>query len=176
MEEGNSYVLTFRYANSSPEASIDWLGIYLTEVGGGHMELDVLENVTGTTATDYVSVAFTPPATGIYAIDLTIATEGSQGLFYIDDIAVNATAGLETDNNDRLALSLFPNPARELVNLRSSASVDSFEIYSNTGQLLLSGVPLTASPSINISSLAPGIYTANIQSGGSAKSLRIIRE
>jgi|GEM_PF-3488612 len=176
MEEGNSYVLTFRYANSSPEASLAWLGIYLREVGGGHVELDVLENVTGTTPTDYISVAFTPPATGIYAIDLTVATEGSQGLFYIDDIGVNATTQMETETNDRIALSLFPNPARDLVNFRSSTSVDSFEIYSSTGQLLLAGTPNTASPSINISSLAPGIYTANIQTGGSARSIRILKE
>lgn len=174
LAEGTSYRLSFRYANSNADFTIDQLSIYLREISGPHTELGIIENITGADATDYV-VEFTPPAAGIYSIDLTVFTEGGQGLFYIDDIVVGNTE--ETDPQERLSVAKFyPNPARDVLNISHNAIVDSFEIYNTSGQLMLTGEPKAEMPNISLANLPSGIYLAHVRSGSRVQVSRIARE
>lgn len=174
MTEGTTYRLSFRYANSNAGLTIDQMNVYLREISGPHVELDIIENITGGAVTDYV-VEFTPPATGIYSIDLTVATQGSQGLLYLDDILVEATPII--DNQERLSSATFyPNPAKDMLNIHNTTIVDSFEIYSTSGQLMLSGEPGSESANIDLASLPSGIYLAHIKSGSQVQVSRIARQ
>jgi Secretion system C-terminal sorting domain len=171
MEQGMAYTVSFRYANSEPNLIIGGLTVYLdnTQIGG-------LVNITGATAANYVTADFTPATTGEHYIFLTVESEGTQGQLFIDDIEVKSTGVMGTKDKAISGLSIYPNPARSMVTLSNNAVIDSVEMYSTTGQLVLAERPNTLSSDINLGALSSGIYIAHIRSGSQFKKARIIKE
>ncbi len=175
MVQGTAYKVSFRYANSDAGSAIGSLGIYMASAEGAYVELDVIENITGAVATDYISAEFTPPATGVYYIDFSATSGGTQGLLYMDDIEIQAFGVMSTDDNAITQVTLFPNPANDRVNIQSTLPVDSIVLYNISGQLVLSHKPETSSPSINISALPVGLYMAYITSGSKTQVTKLVR-
>ncbi|MDG1729329.1 MAG: T9SS type A sorting domain-containing protein [Algibacter sp.] len=70
-------------------------------------------------------------------------------------------------------VTLFPNPASSELNVETAANISKIEIYSVLGKRVLS---TSKSKSIDVSSLAPGVYISKITSdNGSVLSKRIVK-
>ena len=71
-------------------------------------------------------------------------------------------SAIESDQKNNLSLKIFPDPAKEILNIEcSEKETQSLEIYSSTGKIIYDGKFLTKH-SIDISSFPSGIYFIRI--------------
>lgn len=69
-------------------------------------------------------------------------------------------------NENGLSVSLYPNPAKDLVSIRFPGTIEnSFEIYNATGNLVLKDTTSKAVITLKISTFPAGLYTCKLSSG-----------
>jgi len=85
---------------------------------------------------------------------------------------------LETLSTEELAtetLSIFPNPAKDILNIKGITSEDSnIEIYNTIGKLVLSHYSITNNTRIDISNLNSGLYFIKFENSNT--SLKFVKE
>lgn len=94
------------------------------------------------------------------------------GLFF--DAKNGVTIGVEENNFD--TLKIFPNPAKDILNLASNQPVDSVSIYSLLGQKVMETTLEDAQATLNISDLNPGVYMLNVTIDGQVANYKIIKQ
>ncbi len=84
------------------------------------------------------------------------------GLYLLENLSERGNNGA----NSAIAMNIFPNPSRERFFVRTDVA-STLEIYSITGQLINSGLPINGNSSLelNSSGLAPGIYLVRASNG-----------
>lgn len=96
-------------------------------------------------------------------------------VFMLDDITVNKPVSSVAENAIA-ALSLYPNPATEMIVISSGGSaIEKVDIYNAAGALVYSS-PASDSSNFryNVSSLDAGIYFAKVETSDGAKVMRFI--
>tara|TARA_R110001632_G_scaffold18712_4_gene57599 strand:+ start:5894 stop:7108 length:1215 start_codon:yes stop_codon:yes gene_type:complete len=89
---------------------------------------------------------------------------------------LNPTAAtLSNEVFTRENFSLYPNPAKDFIQISTTLEIDSVEIYNLIGKKVSSNTNLTNN-SIDISRLAKGIYILRITSAESSVTKKIIKE
>lgn len=157
------------------------------------------ETATGSQITGYFgdfrmnSVELTSPT-----IDLTFAPEdsllfigGTQSMTFnglIDNVLIYENALSASDiyslntifntatisENSQLAnLSVYPNPAKEKLFIKSSIDEIEYELFSAAGEKLMSGEYNSA---INIENLKSGIYFVKVMSAGAKEVVKFVKE
>lgn len=89
----------------------------------------------------------------------------------VDASVVLGVNDLVKNNND---VKVYPNPARDIVNITTDKKVNSIEIFSLTGQLIKT--VNKDSKQINVSELKNGVYLLRVKSEGSDQSFKIVKE
>jgi hypothetical protein len=149
-----------------------------TEIGSLGIALNYAQEADVNTIdnTIYMAAYLSNGSSGIYKVDKAtgLATLlGSTGsaeytMFSIDGpnpLAIN-------DAFLKKSLVISQNPVADFLNIVSNKTVDSMEIYSTTGQLLLK---TKSTGTINLSSLQPGLYFVNVNSNGKIQSLKFLK-
>jgi len=95
--------------------------------------------------------------------------------YYVDDILY--VDGQIAANDDFAAdkFSVYPNPVQDILNIRSTTSVDTIAIYDVLGKLVLETAPDAISPSVNMSGLTTGVYLVKITIDGASKTVKVIK-
>ncbi len=95
--------------------------------------------------------------------------------YWIDNVLfTGGTLGIEgvfTSDN----LSISPNPVKDILNIRSTSSVDKVEIYDVKGLLVISEIPNRISPKIDVSALNSGPYLVRVTIDGVSKAFKVIK-
>ena len=94
--------------------------------------------------------------------------------YWIDDILfVNGILGVDdfVTNN----FSVYPNPVTDILNIRSSSTIDAIIVYDILGKLVLEATPNAISPSVNMSTLNSGSYLVKVTIGDASKIVKIIK-
>jgi hypothetical protein len=73
-----------------------------------------------------------------------------------------------------LSVSVYPNPANDLINIKSTLSEGNITIFDMTGKLLINQQFSGAMNSINTSELKNGIYNLTISNGEKTSSEKLI--
>ena len=81
--------------------------------------------------------------------------------------------GMELEGND---VRLFPNPAQDILNVRSGANMQSIRIMSATGQQLRQLKLDNNQQNIDISDLTPGMYYLLIEVNGELLPQRFVKQ
>lgn len=81
--------------------------------------------------------------------------------------------GLGVEDNPALTVTLYPNPAIELLNVASQAAVDQISVYSLEGELITSKANTN---SVDVSSLSNGMYFAKIVSGTQTSVQKFVKQ
>lgn len=104
------------------------------------------------------SHAYTPTETGNYAVIVS-----QNGCEKTSECKAISFVGLE-NNNLELAVKIYPNPAKEVINitLPELSKNNSFGLYNSLGQLILSERILSENVKVNTSGLEDGIYLLRI--------------
>lgn len=85
--------------------------------------------------------------------------------------SVLATESFETAN----AISIYPNPVHDVLNLTSDAAITSATLYNVLGQNVLSKNINSNEGQINLSSFPAGTYFVKIDTGNQTKTIKIIK-
>lgn len=72
--------------------------------------------------------------------------------------------------------TVYPNPVNNTLNIGGTDSIDSVEVYNVRGQLLLSDKSPNSITTIDMSSLAKGIYFVKTYSGNLSKTHKVIKQ
>ncbi len=95
-------------------------------------------------------------------------------IFMLDDIKVNKPVS-SVDENAIAALSLYPNPATDMIVISSGSAIGKVDIYNAAGALVYSSQASDSSNfRYNVSSLEAGIYFAKVETSDGAKVMRFI--
>ena len=95
--------------------------------------------------------------------------------YWIDDVIfVNGTL-VANDDFSADKFSVYPNPVQDVLNIRSTTSVDAIAIYDVLGKLVLETTPDAISPSVNMSALTSGAYLVKVTIGGASKTVKVIK-
>ena len=88
----------------------------------------------------------------------------------IHDVA--HTPGFGVEENEEVTISVYPNPAHDFIRVETmcTSSVQGVELYSVTGQMVLS----STETEINVSDLNPGMYIIRVNCGDSIFTERVI--
>lgn len=82
--------------------------------------------------------------------------------------------GLEEKNN--LNLSVYPNPAKDAVFIKSSLEIISLKLYSLNGQLLLNQVNYDASNGLSLQGIPSGVFVLEVQGEQFSERLKLVLE
>ena len=88
-------------------------------------------------------------------------------IFMIDDISINTTSSVMTDNYTENSIKIYPNPANDIINidLGNNPTKDTkIKIYNTIGELVYSSDNIKSKNiQINMSNNSRGLYFINIQ-------------
>jgi len=74
---------------------------------------------------------------------------------------------------EELQLSVYPNPATDILTISGEKTVENFKIMNLTGQVVLQG---TNSNSIDVSTLESGVYVIQLDDSNRRKTMRFIKQ
>lgn len=84
------------------------------------------------------------------------------------------TAGV--NDNKLEGVTVYPNPSSAILNLSAKNTIDKVSIYSVLGQEVMQVSPEQKNPSLNVSSLASGVYVMKVEVDGQTGTYKIIIE
>lgn len=120
---------------------------------------------------------FDPASSGAGSFAINYAYTDLNGCIgeSVDSITVDICSGL--NDNETLNLTLYPNPASELLYLNGLQNQSLVSIYDVTGKMVMQvEVDKNSNNSINIASLSPGFYQCRIRQNNQSKVLSFIKE
>jgi hypothetical protein len=87
-------------------------------------------------------------------------------VLWIDDIAVIEANNIGIADVAKNEFKMFPNPASNVLNIRSTVAINKITIVNVIGQDVLRTTPQTAQTSMDISNLENGVYFVTIEAAG----------
>lgn len=113
---------------------------------------------------------------GTYTITLK-ATNGSGTSIATKTIVVSTCVGINENSIFANNVHVFPNPAKEMLNIEVSSSDNYSVVLTNLiGKVILTDKSSKDKMNINLSSIAPGVYFLTIDSKGQKTTKKIIVE
>jgi hypothetical protein len=92
---------------------------------------------------------------------------------WIDNINIsNQPAGIEENEDNSIAI--FPNPAKDVLNITSEKAINQIDVYDVNGKLVKSYT--NVNNTINVKDLATGVYMLNITTEDGQVSKKIVKE
>lgn len=179
--------------------NIDWIGANNPPIFSAHDEFDDVVPYGSTTTTALITPIFIEGSESIHskAEDVglwnnLITIEGSTGhvsffsnandpIFWevLDESAVmmeyvycNQITNVPTV--ELAELSIYPNPATDILNVYGLSEVQSIRIFNSVGQVVMTDYPNDPRATIDVSQLAAGSYVVRTTSGGNEKSTHLI--
>lgn len=93
---------------------------------------------------------------------------------YIDDVLFD-NGLLGTNDFDAVALSVYPNPVQDILNISTKEAVQNISVYDVLGKLVLQVQPEAISPSIDMGALSSGAYMVQVTIGDATKTVKVIK-
>lgn len=95
--------------------------------------------------------------------------------FWIDNAYYeeDRTAGI--DDFSFTNFKIYPNPVQDVLNIRTSVSIDEIAVYDVLGKLVQATTPKTISTTLDMSFLNSGVYLVKVTIGGTSKIVKIIK-
>jgi hypothetical protein len=95
---------------------------------------------------------------------------------YFDELLFETGTGITTNENKVSNLSLFPNPAQDLLTLSSTEDVMMVSLYNAQGQRVAHHTLGSSSGVIDISALSIGVYTLRATTRASSFVRNVVKE
>jgi hypothetical protein len=102
----------------------------------------------------------------------TSVTNGNKSI----PLAVTARLAAGTDDVNKTMVRLYPNPATSTVTLTSQSLIEHIELYSFTGQRVMSLQPNAATTVVNVSGLQAGVYFLKTTNTYGSATIKVIKQ
>ena len=100
---------------------------------------------------------------------------GSNGKWYFDNVSTVATTLSIKNNKQNVGVKIYPNPAKNILNITSdSFEVKNVEIYNLLGKLVL--FEAVSNQNLNISALNKGVYFVKVTQEGKTITRKLVVE
>ena len=83
---------------------------------------------------------------------------------------------VSTDDFNADNFSFYPNPVKDMLNLKTSLEIEEVTVFNMLGQTVVKVKPETANPSLNLENLQAGAYLVKVESNGKTNTFRIIKD
>lgn len=104
------------------------------------------------------------------------ANSGDTTDFFMAKFAAGPCSTASVDEVTQMAVSVYPNPAKNSISIESNENLAAYEIRSITGQLLLKGLLKAKQNTLSVESLSTGVYILNLMGNAKTISKKIIKE
>lgn len=118
-----------------------------------------------------VPTGISPDGKYIGGIGVNLEEEDAKG-FLIKLPGATELATQQVTKNDKI--SVFPNPVKDIVTIKSSDTVQSIDVYSPTGQLVFSTTTV-ADNKLDLSTLSKGVYLLKAKTNKGLQTTKIIK-
>ena len=174
---------TLKYGDSTLSGKLNvWLGNGASHVNMDTMLLAIDTIKAGTSSSQYQvdSVLFTVSNTGTYILGFEGKNVDSttQVALLLDDVSISyyGYAGIKTliknTSNDIL---IYPNPTTGLLNITTTATTATMDVYYTMGQCVMSKTLVNGTNAIDIGSLSNGVYNIQIQQNNMLTVSKIVK-
>jgi len=144
--------------------------------------LSVDEDMGTIAAGDFDEVEVTFDASnlviGEYFADLVFTTNDPESQYF--EVPVHLTVvdgiGIGEEITSRIEMLVFPNPARDMVNVQSNLTIDRLTIYNHIGQSVAEVLVNDISSSVNTSNLESGVYFIRIETANGYSTQKLVVE
>ena len=166
-----SHVYTFINPASNLEAAVDGHNVALTWDGTSDAASYIVqrdgETIATVTTTEYTDVVATG---GTYRYSVTVV-DAQGAMSAPTSIMVTVTfAGL---NENEVSFGIYPNPAENVLNVRTNALSFEYQMINSIGQVVKSGVA-NGNATLNVSELNNGVYFLKVVANGNTKVEKVI--
>ncbi len=152
--------------NPTFEAIYDIPNITRNQWVGVNVPMSVFTNNPSFKATDFFQFKF----------DVAAATP-TAGTVYIDNIYLSLTnPALGTESFQASSVKMYPNPAKNVLNIDSNSTIEKVSVYSISGQEVLSKKPNSNSTTLQTSGLQRGTYIVRSTIDGKTTTSKLIKE
>jgi hypothetical protein len=153
----------------NPSESKDLVGFNVYRKNPGSTTFNVIGYTTETNYTDNVTI------TGLYQYYVTAVYEDPTGeSLPSNTITVDVMTGIEDVIFNNTAI--YPNPANDMVNIKSEFEIESIRIFNHAGQAVASEIVDSKFYQFNTSQFTPGLYLFQIETNEGTITKRIIIE
>ena len=83
---------------------------------------------------------------------------------------------LGSNDFDTTSISAYPNPVTSKLNIQSEELITSVSIFNTLGQKVLNVAAGSLNLSVDMSTLSPGVYVANIATDNGSKTMKVIKK
>ncbi len=160
---------TLKYGDSTLSGKLNvWLGTGASITDTANLLLAVDTIKTGTSSSQYQvdSVLFAVPATGTYIIGFEGKNINAfkQVALLLDDVNITyyGYAGIKVLANPTSDIIIYPNPTSGLLNITTTATSATIEVYNIMGQNVLNNKLTNGANTIDIGKLSNGVYSIQI--------------
>ena len=96
--------------------------------------------------------------------------------FFVDNFTIS-TEGVGVETFEENTVSVYPNPAKNVLNINANSNINRVEVYNMMGQLVGSYTANDVNTQINTTSYANGVYTVKIstENGTTTKKFTVAR-
>ncbi|WP_166426965.1 T9SS type A sorting domain-containing protein [Flavobacterium psychrotolerans] len=133
-------------------------------------------DVRGLTNLGELICHFNPPLSCIQVDNVTTANAENQ--WYKDATASYSTNCALATSNPQItphAVTVFPNPAKEVLNIKSNSMILQTEMYDTNGRTVLSSTQNSENVVLNISALANGLYLLKLTTDEGSSIHKIVK-
>lgn len=109
-------------------------------------------------------------------IQQIIYSTDNAGTFFIDNIYFSTDSTAGTNGFAQVKTVVYPNPVKDVLNLKSTSVVDAVSVYNTLGQEVLKVTPQAGEVTLNVSHLQKGIYMVNTVVNGVSSTQKLIKE
>lgn len=85
---------------------------------------------------------------------------------------IDINVGMEASDNQNLRI--YPNPAREILNIAGTESINSITVYNSLGQVVNTHYPQTSSCAISTENMPSGVYIISVETKFSHSKHRVV--
>ncbi|WP_405606579.1 T9SS type A sorting domain-containing protein [Polaribacter sp. Asnod1-A03] len=118
---------------------------------------------------------FTASTTKVVVYIRSVSTIDGDKEVYYDNIELYVAATASIDDVFSSKISIYPNPANDFIKISTSETIDSVDVYNLIGKKVISSKNLIEN-SLDISTLAKGVYMLKLTSGSAVASKKLIKK
>ena len=89
---------------------------------------------------------------------------------------LNGYTNLENKSANDLNIEVYPNPANQVLNIRSNNEISNMKIYNMSGQLLKNHIVNAREKSIDVAELKGGLYLLKVETNERVRTIRFVIE
>lgn len=124
----------------------------------------------------FTNLGFDNTALFQWKMDPFMQSVAQGGIVYVDNILLTVGNPLSVDSFETTQLNVYPNPASDVWNVSSSATITNVAVFDILGKQVLSIAPNSNEATLDASSLRTGVYFARLEGINGSKTIKLVKE